>query len=39
MLETGLSLNHVTTVGEQMLEGLRSFDRNQEGIGRGVREE
>ena len=27
MLETGLSLNRVTTVGEQMLEGLRSLDR------------
>ncbi len=39
MLETGLSLNHVTTVGEQMLEGLRSLDLNQESIGKGEREE
>ena len=39
MLETGLSLNRVTTVGEQMLEGLRSLDRNQESIGKGEREE
>ncbi|GIR45904.1 MAG: hypothetical protein CM15mP54_27580 [Paracoccaceae bacterium] len=34
MLETGLSLNRVSTVGEQMLEGLRSLDRNQESIGK-----
>ncbi len=38
-METGLSLNHVTTVGEQILERLRSLDRNWESIGRGVREE
>jgi hypothetical protein len=39
MLETGLSLNRVTTVGEQMLERLRSLDRNQESIGKGERVE